>query len=111
MQVSFDCWQLSSVQPTLSSQGSPPVAQPVPGAPLAGSQTSEPLQKSVSAHCEWTSWWLQLSLCSLQVSMLQLAVSSQGSPSEIQPFTGSQVSAPVQKRPSSQAMSFGTTTQ
>jgi hypothetical protein len=91
--------QPSVVQASPSSQeGGAPARQPV------ALQVSAPLQKSPSSQAAATGAWAQAPVPGLQVSLVQETPSSQeGGAPGWQPSEGSQVSAPLQKLPSSQA--------
>ena len=100
--------QESSVQATASAQsGAAPSMQPA-----RGSQVSTPLQKAPSSQAASLAGCRQESVASSQESIVHGTVSSQfaGTPAA-HPATVSQVSAPLQKRPSSQRLLRGSFTQ
>src|SRR3972149_3003843 len=94
----------STVQGTPSSQfGAVPGWQTV-----TGSQISVPLQYRPSSQAALFGVWVQMSLASSHASTVHATPSSQfGAVPGWQPFTGSQVSVPLQYRLWSQAAWFG----
>ena len=101
--------QTSSISSHVSpAQGSVPSLQPVVGSPVAGLQTSAPLQNRLSEHKESFGRLSHESVSSLQESTVQVTPSLQliGVPTW-QPRVGEQVSAPSHHIPLSHRLSLG----
>src|SRR5262249_961460 len=95
-----------------------PARQPVPGAPLTGSQVSSPLQNRLSRQRLSPGVNLQRRLASSQVSSVQVVLSLQdGGVPATQPSArapavpGAHPSLPLQNTVSSQRVSWGTDAQ
>jgi hypothetical protein len=95
--------QVSTVQATPSEQSTD-----VPGwQSSAGSQVSTPLQKAPSLQSASLGVWTHWSAASSQVSTVQVIPSEQSKAAGWQSSAGSQISAPLQKAPSSQLAGSG----